>query len=122
MKTFDEAAFISLVECSWGVSEAGYKAVSKKDVENLVSAIRHNLLKYGNERHTEEFVLRELYRTYNGELLGIDEIQGMLNKINLAADPRYLQALINSLDINNKGVIEFEEFRAAIIENRYNKF
>lgn len=122
MKTFDEPSFIALVENSWGIQEAGFKAVSKYDVENLVSAIRHNLLKYGNERHTEEFVLRELYRPFNGQTLGIEEIQGMLNKINLAADPRYLQALINSLDVQNCGTIEFEDFRAAIIENRYNKF
>ena len=110
-----------MVECSWGVSEAAHKAVSKHDLENLVAAIRHNLLKYGNQRHTEEFVLRELYKEYNGCPLGINEIQGMLNKINLAADPRYLQALINCMDINNNGVIEFEEFRTAIVEGRYHK-
>jgi len=74
MKMFDDSAFIQLVECSWGVSEPGHKAVTKHDIENLVAAIRHNLLKYGNQRHTEEFVLRELYREYNGQPLGIEEI------------------------------------------------
>jgi hypothetical protein len=74
MKMFDDNSFIQLVASSWGVEEPGHKLVTKHDIENLVAAIRHNLLKYGNQRHTEEFVLRELYREYNGQPLGIEEI------------------------------------------------
>ena len=74
MKMFEDAAYISLVESTWGTAEADHKAVSKHDVEALVTAIRHNLLKYGNQRHTEEFVLRELYRDFDGQPLGINEI------------------------------------------------
>ena len=48
MKMFDDLAYISLVESTWGTAEADHKVVSKHDVEALVSAIRHNLLKYGN--------------------------------------------------------------------------
>lgn len=45
---FDDLAYIGLVESTWGTAEAEHKAVSKHDIEALVAAIRHNLLKYGN--------------------------------------------------------------------------
>ena len=48
MKMFEESAFISLVESTWGTAEAEHKVVSKHDVEALITAIRHNLLKYVN--------------------------------------------------------------------------
>jgi hypothetical protein len=36
--------------------------VTPKDLEGLVASIRFNLLKSGTEKHTEEFVLREVFR------------------------------------------------------------
>jgi len=47
----------------------------------LVSAIRTNLLKAGTERHTEEFVLRELFREHDRNSNGTlskDEMRAML--------------------------------------------
>jgi len=62
MKFFEECDFLKMVEDSWGVKEADHISVDKFDLANLVGAIRHSLLKSGNERHTEEFVLREFQR------------------------------------------------------------
>jgi hypothetical protein len=59
---FDDARFIKLVEDSWKVVEPSFKQVSMRDLETLMDQIRHALLKAGTERHTEEFVLREVFR------------------------------------------------------------
>jgi Ca2+-binding EF-hand superfamily protein len=124
MKFFEEADFLKMVEDSWGIKEAAHFAVTKEDIANLINAIRHSLLKSGNERHTEEFVLRELFREFARDGDGAvttTELRAMLNKINLNAEDKYLEAFINMLDKNNNGHIEFEELKHIIVEGRYTK-
>jgi Ca2+-binding EF-hand superfamily protein len=124
MKFFEEADFLKMVEDSWGIKEAAHIAVTKEDIANLINAIRHSLLKSGNERHTEEFVLRELFREFARDGDGAvtcTELRAMLNKINLNAEDKYLEAFINMLDKNNNGHIEFEELKHIIVEGRYTK-
>ena len=124
MKFFEEADFLKMVEDSWGVKEEAYIAVTKEDMANLVGAIRHSLLKSGNERHTEEFILRELFREFGryGEgAVTVTEFRAMLNKINLNAEDKFLEAFIKALDKNQAGHIEFEELRHVIVEGRYTK-
>jgi len=124
MKFFEEADFLKMVEDSWGIKEAAHIAVTKEDLANLINAIRHSLLKSGNERHTEEFVLRELFREFARDGDGAvtcTELRAMLNKINLNAEDKYLEAFINMLDKNNNGHIEFEELKHIIVEGRYTK-
>jgi hypothetical protein len=122
---FEDARFIKLVEESWRVQEAAFKQVSQKDLENLVTLIRQALLKFGTERHTEEFVLREVFRAFdtdsNGSLSEL-ELREMLKKINLNVDERYLTALIKVLDTNKNGVIEFEELLSFVVQERYHKY
>ncbi len=124
MKFFEEADFLKMVEDSWGVKEEAYIAVTKEDMANLVGAIRHSLLKSGNERHTEEFILRELFREFGRDGEGavtVTEFRAMLNKINLNAEDKFLEAFIKALDKNQAGHIEFEELRHVIVEGRYTK-
>jgi hypothetical protein len=70
MTIFQDKKFIAFVTDSWSLDSSSY-TISDKDVERLVAAIRLNLLKYGNARFTEEYVLRDLYREHqdhNGTL------------------------------------------------------
>ena len=75
-------------------------------------------MKAGTEKHTEEFVLREVFREFdrnsNGSLSKI-ELGLLLNKINLSLDDKYLEALIKKLDMNGNGAVEFEEFVHFIV-------
>jgi len=90
----------------------------------LVQTIRTNLLKTGTERHTEEFVLRELFREHDRDsngVLSITELRAMLTKLNINAGDKYLEALLCRFDSNNNGVIEFEEFVAFLVQARYTK-
>ena len=124
MASFDDKAFIKLVENTWQVAEPAEAAVTKDQVESLISAIRTNLLKQGTERHTEEFVLRELFREHdrdsNGTLSRV-ELRGMLSKLDINAGDKYLDALICKMDSNKNGVIEFEEFVSFLVHARYTK-
>lgn len=92
MTIFKDTEFVRLVSDSWKV-DASSLFVNAKDVEALIGSIRHNLMKHGSARHTEEFILRDLFRDFdrNGDgSLGLDELSAMLLKINLRTDPKYL--------------------------------
>ena len=118
MTVFDDEQYIGLVHSAWDVSEPAYKAVNQKDIETLLQAIRASLLKAGTEKHTEEFILREVFREFdrnsNGSL-SKTELAALLNKINLNVDDKYLEALIKKLDSNGNGAVEFEEFVHFIV-------
>ena len=81
-------------------------------------------MKAGTEKHTEEFVLREVFREFdrnsNGSLSKI-ELGLLLNKINLSVDDKYLEALIKKLDTNGNGFVEFEEFVHFIVQDQYHR-
>ena len=71
MTVYNDEQFIKLLEDTWTVQEKQHLQVHSKDIETLIQAIRANLLKLGSERHTEEFVLREVYRDCNRDGQGI---------------------------------------------------
>lgn len=125
MAVFEDSKFIKLVEDSWRIAEPAFKTVSQKDLEALMAQIRQALLKYGTERHTEEFVLREVFRQFdrdNNGVLSKNELANLLKKINLIVDEKYLEALIIKLDTNKNGVIEFEELVSFVVQERYHKY
>ena len=45
----------------------------------------------------------------------------MLGKLKINAADKYLEALINMMDSNKGGVIEFEELVTFLIQSRYTK-
>jgi uncharacterized membrane protein len=62
MTIFEDDQYVGMVQSAWDIKEPAHVVVSQKDLEGLVAAIRFNLLKSGTEKHTEEFVLREVFR------------------------------------------------------------
>ena len=51
----------------------------------------------------------------NDGILTIDVLKSIFVKINLTAEEKYIEALINKLDKKGKGYIEFEEFVHFIV-------
>ena len=122
MGCFEDAKYIKLVEDTWSVVEPGHSKCDPKNVEALINAVRHNLVKFGSARHSEEYLLRELFRQFdrdsNGNLT-LTELKGMLQMINITADEAHLQAFLNKLDTNGNGVLEFEEFVTFMVHDRF---
>ena len=91
----------------------------------MVAAFRHSLLKLSTKGHHEEFVLRELFRTFdrdnNGEL-SLEVLKAMLEKVDITTSDEYLEALLKQVEINPaSGKVEFEEFIHFVIQDRYHK-
>ena len=124
MGCFEDSKFIKLVEDTWQVSEPIQAKVDVRNVETLIQTVRNNLIKSGNDKHHEEFVLRELFRQYDrnsdGELT-LDEVRGMLQMLNVTADEAHLVAFVERVDINKSGTIDFEEFVSFIVQDRYTR-
>jgi Ca2+-binding EF-hand superfamily protein len=81
-------------------------------------------LKAGTERHTEEYILRELFRAHDRDSNGVlsrVELSAMMGKLGINASDKYLDALISRMDSNKNGVIEFEEFLTFVVHSRYTK-
>jgi len=125
MTIFNDAQFIKLVSETWSVATDGY-SVHPKDVESLVAAMRLNLMKAGNARTSEEYVLRDLYREFNRggaeSTLNLEELKQILLKINLKAEEKYLEALMKKFKVDESGCIDFEEFARFVVQERYHKY
>ena len=124
MTIFKDQEVVSLVSETWCVDTSGY-FVHPKEVETLIAAIRHNLMKHGSSRHSEEFILRDCFRELdrNGDGgLGIDELRALLMRINLRTEEKYLKALLDKFDTNQNGKVEFEEFQRYVVADRYHKY
>jgi len=124
MTMFNDKEFVSLVSSSWTAGNTSKYFVHPKDVETIVAAIRHNLMKVGSSRNSEEFVLRNIFREFDTDksgALSINELRNIMHKINLACDDRYLVALLETFDTNKNGVIEFEEFQRVIVGDTYTR-
>lgn len=71
MAFFEDCKFLKLVEDTWQITEPADVSVHPKELEALIAATRHNLLKLGSERHTEEFILREIFREFDRNSDGV---------------------------------------------------
>ena len=126
MAVFDDGQFITLVSDSWKIQEATHLKVTQKDLEQLINAFRHSLLKSSSKNHQEEFVLRELFRSFerqNNGLLTLDILKSMLQKVDITVADEFLVAWLEKADLagNANGVVEFEEFVSFMIQDRYTK-
>ena len=85
----------------------------KRDkVMHIVKLMRHRLTTISNNSQ-EEYVLREIFRTYDTDKSGaltINEMAGLLAKLGISVQEKELLALMREMDTNSSGVIEFEEF------------
>ena len=51
--------------------------------------------------------------------LTIDEMAGMLAKLGISVERKFIEALMRELDTNRTGMLEFEEFTTFLIYDPY---
>ena len=52
-------------------------------------------------------------------IITIDELAAMLAKLGISVERKYIQALLNQLDLTNKGSIDFSEFSNFLLNDPY---
>lgn len=67
-------------------------------------------------------MLRKIFQQFDTNDSGsitMDELAGLLAKLGISVERKYLVAMIEVLDSNKSGAIEFEEFANFLINDPY---
>ena len=113
--------FVKMMESVWQICEDEESTVTQEQIKFLTKTIRSKLMDF-SAGQTEELVLRNTFREFdlNGDgVLGADELQALLVRLQMSVERRYLSALLKKFDRNGNGVIEFEEFVNFIINDPF---
>lgn len=112
--------FIRNLLYKWRMQETEMTAFSDK-VKQLIAMVRQRLLMLSNHSE-EEYQLRKIFNSFDLNLSGsitIDELSAMLAKLGILFERKYTQALLDALDSNGNGRIEFDEFATFILYDPY---
>lgn len=121
MSIESNAYFIAMIESCWGICADSTADKTKDTVRQLTAIIRQKLISYSNKQ-SDEYVLRTMFKEFDTNKSGtltVDELGGMLVKLQISCERRYLHEMLAQFDRNNNGVIEFDEFVNYIINNPY---
>ena len=113
--------FVKMMESVWQICEDETSSVTQEQIKHITKTIRSKLMDF-SAGQTEELVLRNVFREFdlNGDgVLGADELQALLVRLQMSVERRFLSALLKKFDRNGNGVIEFEEFVNFIINDPY---
>lgn len=114
--------FVEMIESAWCVAENEEDLVFKERLDHLISLVR---LKLQNLTKTQdEYMLRQLFKDFDTNKSGnltVDELMGLMYKLGISVERKYLMALFKKFDTNKSGTIEFEEFCTFITYNPYTK-
>ncbi len=118
----DDLYFVRMMEQVWCVAEDESSTVYKEQLERLTQLMRQKLQDFSKQGHSDEYVLRDVFKLFDTNKSGdltIDELWNMMAKLGISCERKYVQALFRKFDENNNGVIEFEEFCRYLIQNPY---
>jgi len=113
--------FVQMMESVWGISEDGDSDANQDYVNELVKLIRQRLLTMSNSS-SDEYILLQIFSSFDTNDSGnitIDELAGMVAKLKLSVERKYLNGVMKRIDSDNNGAIEFNEFANFIIMDPY---
>ena len=90
----------------------------------LVGLLRQRLITVSNGKQ-ENTKLEQIFRRFDvdqSQDFSIVELAGLCAFVGVTVNDAELQALMNELDTNQSGSIDFDEFRAFMLSDPYTKF
>ena len=113
--------FVQLMESVWGIMEDENSDANNDYIKEIVKLIRQKLLSMSGES-SEEYILRKIFNYFDVNESGnitIDELAGMIAKLQISVERKYLFGVMKRIDSDNNGSIEFNEFLNFIIMDPY---
>lgn len=121
MSTPSDEYFVRMMEQTWCLAENEQAGVFQDQIRHLTSMMRQRLITLSNSSQ-EEYMLRKIFQQFDLNQSGSitnDELAGLLAKLGISVERKYLVAMIEVLDSNKSGAIEFEEFANFLINDPY---
>lgn len=116
-----EEYFIQMLESTWACSEDSGSQIFKDQIMRIIGLMRNRLIDISNNSQ-EEYMLRKIFNDFDTNKSGnltLDELAALVAKLGVSVDRKYLQGVMQIVDSNNSGAIEFEEFANFIIYDPY---
>ena len=113
--------FVQMMESVWGITEDEDSEANQEYVREFVKLIRQKLLSMSNSS-SDEYILRQIFNYFDTNESGnitIDELAGMVAKLKISVERKYLNGIMKKIDSDNNGAIEFKEFLNFIIMDPY---
>eukprot|EP00743_Colponemidia_sp_Colp-15_P003721 GILK01004015.1.p1 GENE.GILK01004015.1~~GILK01004015.1.p1 ORF type:complete len:315 (-),score=65.57 GILK01004015.1:53-943(-) len=104
-------AFVAMMESTWMMQEREGE-VDREAISKLIRQLQFKL----SERSrgcTEEAYLRRMFRDLDTDGSGVmtmNELGAIMLKLGIPVERKYVSAVMNQIDVNGNGAIEFEEF------------
>jgi Ca2+-binding EF-hand superfamily protein len=105
MSTPSDDYFVGMMESVWCMAEDEENSVFKDSIKQLIGLMRQRLLAISNNNQ-EEFVLRKIFKDFDTNGSGAiteDELMGMLAKLGISVERKYVSGILKELDQNKTG-------------------
>ncbi len=103
--------FVALVENTWMISEDETAPAFRSQLEVLEAALKAKLQTVSKK--SDSILLKKMFGDFDKSKSGsitLDEFSGMLAKLGVSVERKYLVALFNKIDTKKAGVVEFADF------------
>ena len=116
--------FVAKVEEQWGLNEDAHLKVNKDTVMRIINLLRQRIRCLSNNNR-DDFTLKNIFRNFDPNetgAIGLLELHAIFAKFDVSINQAELEAIFKFLDINENGVISFDEFSKFLNDDPYTKF
>ena len=106
------------------MNEDAYLKVNKDTVMRIINLLRQRIRCLSNNNR-DDFTLKNIFRNFDSNetgSIGLLELHAIFSKFEVAITQAELVAIFKFLDINENGVISFDEFSKFLNDDPYTKF
>jgi len=117
-----EELFIEIVQKTWNVKEANFQKITKDNVRDFLRNFRNKLITLSKGADNDEYVLRRAFNIFDVHrtgFMGVDELNGILNRLEMPVDPKLLEVMFAQLDKEKNGLINFDKFANFVLCSSY---
>jgi len=98
--------------------------IDKEALNGFINSIQMRLINLSKGSINDEYILRKLFGHFDVQrtgLMTLDELYGILDKLEMFPDPQYAEILFKLMDKGNKGVIHFDYFVNLVLDDQFHK-
>ena len=103
--------FAAMIESAWMITESETTPAFKSQIDGVEATLKSKLKSI--TKKADLLLIKKIFGEFDRSKSGaltIDEFSGMLAKLGISIERKYLVSLFNKIDVMKTGVIEFGQF------------